>query len=243
MPRVSVNGDDEIMKTKLLAAVAGIALLGLSPAASAGVITFDEPGLNNGDDLASETDLSISSSSVTYNVSVSGANAGTALVFDTTDGANPADPDLFEPFTGVGGPLDPDNILVIGNDQATSGNVNDDPDGGTIEFVFSEAVELLGFRLFDTGDSNSTGVQVEIDGSVAAGGPFGGGLSDNEFGEFSLAGTATTVSFTFDGSGGIDNIAFDEIGEEQEMPEPATLALVGAGLIGGGLMARRRRKA
>jgi hypothetical protein len=243
MPRVSVNGEDKTMKTKLLAAAAGIALLALSPAASAGVITFDEPGLGNGDNLVAETNLSISSSSVTYNVSVSGANAGTALVFDTTDGENPADQDLFEPFSGVGGPLNPGNILVIGNDLATPGNVNDDPDGGTIQFVFSEAVELLGFRLFDTGDSNSTGVQVEIDGSVVAGGPFGGGLSDNEFGEFSVLGTATTVSFTFDGSGGIDNIAFEEIGGEEQIPEPATLALVGAGLLGGGFMARRRRKA
>jgi hypothetical protein len=229
------------MKTKLLAAAAGIALLGLSPAAFAGVITFDESGLSNGDDLVSLTNLTISSSSVTYNVSVSGANAGTALVFDTTNGENPADPDLFEPFTGVGGPLDPGNILVIGNDQATPGNVNDDPDGGTIEFVFSEAVELTSFRLFDTGDSGSTGVEVFLDGLSA--GSFGGGLGDNEFSLFNVGGTVTTASFAFDGSGGIDNISFDEIEGEDEIPEPATLALVGAGLVGGGLLARRRRKA
>lgn len=232
------------MKTRLMAAAAGIALLAFSPAAWAGLITFDEAGLSNGQDLASLSNLPTTLSSVTYNVSVSGPNAGTALVFDTGTGVNPADPDIFQPFddptTAVVEALDPGNILIIGNDAAP-GQVNDDPNGGTMEFVFSEAVEFTGFRLFDTGDSGSTGVEVFLDG--VSFGMFGGGLSDNEFGQFSLGGTVTTASFVFDGSGGIDNIAFDEIGGEDEIPEPATLALVGAGLLGGGLMARRRRKA
>jgi hypothetical protein len=227
------------VKKTLVSAIAVTVALGVSSAASAAMITFDDAnGFTHGDDLTTMTDLAVAGSGVTYNVGVTGPNDNSALVFDTSLTGTP-DPDLEDPFddpgTGATETLSPGNILIIGNNN---GAVDDDPDGGTITFTFSEEVSFVSFRLFDTGDSGSDGIDVTIEDSGGSTTDFlnvGAGLGDNEFTEFSFGPTQGQIaSFTFDGSGGIDNLNFTEV------PVPATLSLMGAGLLATGFAARRR---
>ena len=184
-------------------AVGAVAMTGLSLAASAGVIDFEGSFYSEGDNLAGTTGNLITGSSITFGVTVaqpsSGSNAGTALIFNTQSlppGSN--DTDLLQPFDDPTTPgndnFDPGNILVIGNNN---GKIDDDADGGTITFTFSEAVNFLSVDLFDTGDGNqSPGVSNSVDITLldAGGGTVGeflnvgANLNDREFSTFTLSG-------------------------------------------------------
>lgn len=212
--------------------------LTLATAANAGVIDFE--GFANGTDLASLSNIVIPGTSITYNVTVAGPNDKTALVFDTEDMVNPNDPDLFAPFFQVelggtqetGVQMDPGNILVIGNNN---GQIDDDPQGGTLAFEFSESVQFISVDLFDTGDSGANGVDVIIRDEFGIETVFnnlGGNLGDNQYQTFVINGFGNIASFTLEGSGGIDNLKFS-------VPEPGTLALVGLGLLAAGATRRR----
>lgn len=224
------------MPYKLLAPLAAAALLATAPA-SAGIITFDEPGLSDGMDLGGTTGNPTDVPGVTYGVNVlPGPNGGNAIVWDTQNGHGTGDSDiegLFDdPTTPGDDAYDPGNILILGNDDGIF--PNDDPDGGTIEIVFSQRVSTFSVNLYDTGDSGATGVEVFVNGTSQ--GIFGGGLGDNEFGTFTYGPASGTVaSLTFSGSGGFDDLMFTPV------PVPATVALLGAGLIGLGVATRRRR--
>ena len=222
------------LRHALFCAASLLALSGGATAAS--MITFDEPGLSNGDNLSGQSGLATSGSAVTYSVSDTSGTLD-AFVFDTTPGVNPADTDLFatfdDPTTAMVEMFDPGNILVLGTING-SGEVNDSASGGSIDISFSQDVSTFSINLYDTGDSGSSGVTVFADGVSL--GTFGGGLGDNEFGVFTFGPAIGTISrITLDGSGGFDNLQFTAV------PAPATLTLLGIGLVGAGVIGRRRR--
>ncbi|MEO0971686.1 MAG: PEP-CTERM sorting domain-containing protein [Pseudomonadota bacterium] len=222
----------------------GAALLAVVAAlpVNAAVLTFEE--FNHGDDLVAMSDIAVPNTSITYNVSVSGNNAGSALIFDTAENGTP-DPDLEAPFAErdengdlTGNFLDPGNILIIGNNNPNGDPVNDDPNGGTILLEFSQSVSFLSVNLFDTGDFNSE-VDIELFDSVGnVLGSFlnvGQFIGDNEYTTVTLSGFGSIASFTLTGSGAIDNLVV-------AVPEPTSLALLGLGVLAGAGLRRRSRR-
>jgi hypothetical protein len=224
------------MQTKLLAALATISLLGMASASHAGIITFDEAGLTDGQDLDGTSGNLTNVPGITYGVQVTGgANAGQALIWDTQVSHGTGDTDIEgtfdDPSTPATESYNPGNIMILGNDNGPF--PNDDPDGGTIEITFSEAVSTFSINLYDTGDSGSSGVEISVNGISQ--GFFGGGLGDNEYGTFTFAGGPSAVtSIAFDGSGGFDDLQFTQV------PTPATVGMLALGLAGLGFAARRR---
>jgi hypothetical protein len=224
---------------KLLATLTAVGMLGMVPAAAAGIITFDEVGLSDGQNLAGTTGNPTDVPGITYGINVpTGPNGGTALVWDTQTSHGTGDSDIEGLFDDPSTPGDdaynPGNILVLGND--TDEFPNDDPDGGSIEVVFSQLVSTFSVNLYDTGDSGSTGVEVFVNG--ASQGVFGDELGDNEFGTFTYGpGSGTITTLTFSGSGGFDDLRFRQV----QVPVPATFALLGGGLVALGFALRRRR--
>jgi hypothetical protein len=225
-------------------AVGAIAMSGLSVAATAAVIDFEGAPYANGFDLTAGPNP-ITGSSLTYTVSVSNTGSDTALVFDTTPNVNPADDDMWADFTDIdtNEQIDPGNVAVIGNVNG-QGEVDDTNNAGTMTFTLSSVVDFVNFRVFDVGD-NSNALTIEyFDSSMTSLGSqnVGSGTSDNETQLISF-GTANAgiAAFKFGGSGGIDDIRFEEPGTD--IPEPATLALIGSGLLAAGALMRRRRRA
>lgn len=223
-------------------AIGTVALTGLSMSASAGVIDFEGAPYVNGFDLVTAgPNLPTTDPGVTFQVSTTATGPGVSVfVYDTNNTAN-LDPDQDAPFDDPTTPAVetflPGNIAVIGTVNSDR-LVNDTVDKGLMTFQLSETVEFLSFQAFDIGDSEAAldifvnGINV---GSV-------GGLKDNEFRTFSYAADSfgEITSFSFQGSGGIDNIVFNTPGTD--IPEPATLALIGTGLLAAGALTRRRRR-
>jgi hypothetical protein len=239
--------EDTTMHRKFVALSVAVAFCGMASAAQAGAIDFEE--FNKGDDLiALGPNLAIPGSSVTYTVTGSGLGSDSAIVLDTgnitgddTDQAQPFD--LYDQSgTLIDGNYDPGNILVIGNYNGT--DVNDTNNSGTLTFTLSDPVNFVQFELFDNAD-NGGGANVTFEdmngGSILSFTDLGLGVSpDNKIGDnealrvqFSAPNTKI-ASFSITGSGGIDNLRYTEV------PVPATLGLLGIGLIGLGLAQRRR---
>lgn len=236
------------MKATLLSTIGAVALLGLSSAASAGVINFEGGPFTNGFDLiANSPNLPIANSSLTFSVSGSGLGSDSAIVFDTTPGVNPADPDMFADFTDIDTQalINPGNIAVIGSVNS-QGQVDDTNNQGSMIFTLSEAVDFVSFRVFDVGDNpgNLTVQYRDAGGTLLGSENVGGGTSDNETQLIQFGATGAEIaSFEFGGSGGIDDITFTTQTPPPPVPVPATAALLGGGLIGLGMLARRRRQA
>ena len=227
------------MKALLIAGVSAIALAGMSSAAMASnIIDFEE--FNNGDNLVGTGPHTVPGAGITYEVSVSGPNNGQALIYDTNSSGS--DPDLEAPFS-PGNRSDFGNVLIFGNNKAPGQggpNPNDDPNGGTFTFTFSEDITFVRLDLIDTGDF---GAEVNIrlfDGignEVAAFLGEGADLNDNEWGSVSLSGFGDIASIQLTGSGAIDNFEV----RMAEVPVPATLAFVAVGLAGLGAATRRHK--
>ena len=176
-----------------------------------------------------------------------------AVIFDS---ANPSgnDDDLGPTFTEEGGTDTkmPGNILIISEDSNGTNTVNcdaftctpadDEAGGGTITFMFSEAITFKGVDIFDVSDGNATfsidffGLGDALILSLVA----PSGIGDDEF--FSYSGLNITgvlkIVFNFGGSGAIDNLLI----ETSEIPVPGALPLLLSGIAGLGFASRRRKK-
>jgi hypothetical protein len=233
-----------------LAAGAGLSLSALE--AEAAIIDFESVG---------PAGTVINSQFPGLTISRTGSNAtdGPPVVLDTAN-APLADKDLQSPFeepsgslpSGLSaGPTEPGFILISNNNDdgcgdGTCDRVNDDV-GATLRFDFDETVALRFLDLFDLDDGTSS-ARITLFDSKQEKTVDGNLVGDNSSVTVDIAqffgGLQTDVSafeVSFQGSGGLDNIVFDPPGTD--VPEPATLALIGSGLLAAGALMRRRRRA
>lgn len=169
--------------------------------------------------------------------------------------------------TNFGVTFSPNTLAVIDSDAGGSGNFGGEPSPDTIMFFLTGASAIMNVSAgFDTGFSffysaiNNAGSVNVYDGLNGTGNilaslnipvtPSDGGDPNGNFSPFfdigvGFSGTAMSVSFA-----GVQNqIGFDEItfgsitagGDPTEVPEPATLALLGLGLIGIGYSQKKRK--
>lgn len=192
-------------------------------------------------------------------ISRTDSGGGPPIALDT-DNAPVGDPDLQAPFTNSNpttpglsdGPDNPGFILVSNLSDTGCGdevcdNVNDDGGGSTLSFVFTAPSEIVSLDLFDL-DEGTSSATLELLSSggtkVVSGADVGDGASVSvDIGTFFGLTTGQTfdeLRIRFSGSGGVDNIVFNTPGTD--IPEPATLALVGSGLLAAGALTRRRRR-
>lgn len=230
------------MRSLFIGAASAIAFAGSAHAGNITVLTFE--GETAGTIIDDEF-----APLVTITTNSNGDNDA-AVIFDTN---NPTgnDGDLgaaFSPASGMGDDLSPDNILIISEDARgimcgmdTCSTPDDEGEGGTITFDFSEEVTFQGFDVFDVSDGGATfSVDFfDIDDMLITSIAAPSGIGDNEFMSFVGLGIQGVIRavFNFGGSGGIDNIAF----ETSEIPLPAALPLMLVGLGGLGFVSRRRK--
>ena len=234
------------MKTKFLAAAAAAAILALSqmPAANAAVITTSVETetipltTTNFADLAlvfDKFDAGLGTL-LSVNLTLQGTVQGTAQ-YESLDGS-PTTVSLNLSatinLTRPGGGSDIVQVLPVANETdnptAFDGNIDF---GGTSGNTFAglsntannaqTLTSLADLLLFTAAFSGET-ITLELDATGASSGSGAGNLI-TQF--ITNAGATATVSYTYD--------------DGNVIGEPATLALLGAGLIGAGL--RRRRKA
>ncbi len=190
------------------------------------------------------------------------------VIFDTTPGVNTADNDLWANFTDTfgGGPdIDPGKILIIQDDLSNNGfsSANPahcgNPDGGIcqepddegnqitgqmiLEFttdVFLESLNIFDIENNENNNNDNTEILLydqfnNLLASIFT--PDTGGDSPNTYTTVQLnQDDVRLLVVEFKGSGGIDDIVGDTT-----IPEPATLGLFSAGLVGVGWMRRRRQ--
>ncbi|RCU52705.1 MULTISPECIES: PEP-CTERM sorting domain-containing protein [Corallincola] len=236
-----------------------LASLALPLSVSAAPLSMDLDALSHGEIVNDQFD----------GVTVSGTNPNRGFdyvaAFDTNKDAT-RDPDLESPWSGGNLPTDTDlgNILIIAeNNVGADDGVLDLPDdegtrpnAGTISFAFDVDLFSFSFVLVDIEGPSEYGIDggffasfydgdtllesVGFGALVGNTGPYGSNavFGDNTINQInpitaSLLGTTfDRVDVTFGGSGAIGGIQY-------QVPAPATLALLGLGLVGVALRKRR----
>ena len=219
-----------MFKTFALTAAAAVAFAGPTWAVT---LTFDQ--YEHGD-VITEVSLGGGVTAAVAAVGNSQSSPDEATIFDTTL-ENTEDPDLEAPFTtdGIAFNIETGRALIV---QENNGEPDDDGQGGSISFTFSQAVSFLGFDFLD--DESVTVTDNNNNSAVVGTGS--GSSFDNFLTASGLLGWTDVTSLTFDfggNSGAIDNLEF----EIAAVPVPASLPLMLAGLAGFGFASRRRKKA
>lgn len=166
--------------------------------------------------------------------------------------------------TNYGVSFSPDTLALVDADAGGSGNFANEPSDSTIMFFTNSNNAILNFAAgFTTGFSffytSSTAATINVFDGIGGTGNLLGSLNlsaqfnDNCVGDPSggycnwtavgvaFAGTARSIDFAGSaGETGFDNITFGSARPGGTVPEPTTLALLGAALLAGG--AARRRK-
>ena len=204
-------------------------------------------------------------------ITVTGANAGTVVAYDTGPGGSNADLDLEQPIAPapISGPDDvefttSDNFSVLDADDLPAdafsglGNVgifqnnttmaaNDDPSGGILNIALDglQIFESIDFIDLNAEESNAVTVTLTLADMVSTVGFDISGFDTNgnepeNFAARVIAGVdylVSSIQIQFRGSGAFDNITFRD---PPEVPIPGAIWLMGAGLAGLRLSARKK---
>lgn len=237
-----------VSRSVSLCMVASVLLLaaGASNPASAVVITFDEAVVTLAGQII-DTEYQVS-----HGVEFAGFTAAgvsnPAVVFNT-NAPTGGDADLGAPFTHVtdGSQISPDNVLILHEQpNQCDGTTCTDPDdigarpAGSFEVTFAspiwlESIDFFDIELLEDGATPNNrivlfGTSGELPDLFYTPNTNGDNQWDRLF--FGVSGVSK-IEIRMGGSGAFDNLTY-------RVPEPASLALFGFGLIGLGLLRRRR---
>lgn len=167
-------------------------------------------------------------------------------------------------YAGLGVEFSPATLALVDADAGGGGNFGNEPSPNTIMFFLDANNAILNYAAgFDTGFSfyysSSTATTVNVFDGVNGGGNLLGSLvlaaqgfdnctgdPNGDFCNWTAVGVAfagVAKSINFGGTAnqtGFDNITFGSATPGNNVPEPATLALLGVALAGMGAIRRRR---
>ena len=240
--------------------IAGLVAGTAVPAQAANwILDFEE--LQRGEIVTNQYDAGISGANgASVVISAVGGQANKAVVFDTHQpttggsGSNDGDPDLGQPFDNTS--TDFGNILIVqesyrwstscGSSSCLGGGIipDDNEGGGRLVFDFGDTpVTLDSIDYFDIESDYSQKMTLQITyADATAVSQQMPAVGNHDWGIFnfgSLGENVTKLVAIFKGSGAIDNLR-GHSGGITSVPEPHSLALFLAGLIG--LAFYRRRK-
>ena len=233
---------------KTLTAAAAVALWGSAATAASGDFDFNFDTTDSAADMTMHGEAFTAfdfGSGLTGSVSVVNNRPNTdgeARIFDpdTKTDIN-GDNDLLNTFTNANNPNDKrdfGNALII-QEGGNANTPDDEGQGGSITFIFDQAIDLLGLIYLDGEKGASVWANMQEVGAAAA-----GVAEDNEFQIIDLSGSSETLGITrfevvFNGSGAIGELDI----QVSAVPLPASLGFLMAGLGGLGLLRRKRNAA